>query len=111
MSVHFPTKDLTLSTPSSWAERLEAYKGTPYERQALLTISEEAAADGLNHDRELSLVALDAATLADEEQRALMVADVERILAEYAEVEAEDNRLARREYSGRAPMRRNWMEV
>lgn len=111
MSVHFPTKDITLSTPSSWAELLEQRKGTPYERQALLTISEEAASDGLNHDRELSLVAYDAATLADETDRTLMVADVERILGEYAEVEAGADRLARRECSGRAPMRRNWMKV
>lgn len=76
---------------SSWAERLEAYKGSPYERQALLTISEEAAADGLNHDRELSLVAYDAATLADEEQRALMVADVERILGDTVDGEDEED--------------------
>ena len=108
---HSPTKGISLAAPSSWAERLEAYKGTPYERQALLTISEEAAADGLNHDRELSLVAYDAATLADETDRALMVADVERILGETVQDEKKADRLARREYSGRAPMHRSWMEA
>lgn len=84
----------------SWADRLEAYKGTAYERQALLTIAEEAKAEGIHQDNELAMVAYDAATMADEEERADMVADVERIFAEYDEVQAEADRLAHAEYSG-----------
>ena len=78
----------------SWADRLEAYKGTAYERQALLTIAEEAKAEGIHQDNELAMVAYDAATLADEEERLLMVADVERIFAEYAAKEEFHDRCA-----------------
>lgn len=95
----------------SWADRLEAFKGTAYEKQALLTIAEEAKAEGIHQDNELAMVAYDAATLADPEERADMVADVERIFAEYAEVEAEAERLAHAEYSGKSPMRTSWWEA
>lgn len=66
----------------SWPERWEAFRSTPYWRQALLTIAEEAKAQTIHQDNRLAMVAYDAATTADAYDRQTFIDEVEEIFAE-----------------------------
>ncbi|GMM94179.1 hypothetical protein [Qipengyuania sp. MTN3-11] len=71
---------------TSWVERWEKCRDTPRETACLRTIASDA--DGI--DNELSTYCHDAAR-ASGEDRALWIADIERIFAEYAAQEQFDH--------------------
>ena len=95
----------------SWGERWDAFKGTGYWREALLSIAEDASAQTIHQDNELATYAYDAATVAAADERAEFIGEVERIFAEYRAVEAREHRAYCLERNPNHPLERAMMEA